>query len=82
MTDDAERRAGAVIAPIRAARNLLGTLAAITNLARLQVLQGRLRAAAATYRELTQIAGGPDQPLLLDGDRLLRRHGRSAPRVE
>jgi LuxR family maltose regulon positive regulatory protein len=46
---------------------LLGRLAAITNLARLQVLQGRLRAAAATYREMTEIAAQPDQPLLLEG---------------
>jgi tetratricopeptide (TPR) repeat protein len=39
---------------------LLATLTAVMNLARLQVLQGRLRAAAATYGELLQIAGGPD----------------------
>jgi LuxR family transcriptional regulator, maltose regulon positive regulatory protein len=64
---DAERRAIAVIAPFQAADNLLGRLAAITNLARLQVLQGRLHAAAATYREMTQIAAEPDQPLLLEG---------------
>ena len=46
-----------MIAPIRASDNLLGTLAAITNLARLQILQGRLQAAVATYREMAmQIA--------------------------
>jgi len=67
VRDDAERRAIAVIAPFQAADNLLGRLAAITNLARLQVLQGRLHAAAATYREMTQIAAAPDQPLLLEG---------------
>ncbi|MBK9709866.1 MAG: hypothetical protein IPO81_00805 [Kouleothrix sp.] len=67
VRDDAERRAIAVIAPFQAAHNLLGTLAAITNLARLQVLQGRLHAAAATYREMTQIASRPDEPLLLEG---------------
>lgn len=67
VTDAVERRASALIAPFQAANNLLGTLAAITNLARLQVLQGRLHAAAATYRELPQIAGSPDQPLLLEG---------------
>jgi LuxR family maltose regulon positive regulatory protein len=67
VRDAAERRAIAVIAPFQAAHNLLGTLAAITNLARLQVLQGRLHAAAATYRKMTQIAAGPDEPLLLEG---------------
>jgi LuxR family maltose regulon positive regulatory protein len=67
VRDDAERRAIAMIAPFQAADNLLGTLAAITNLARLQVLQGRLHAAAATYREMTQIAAEPDEPLLLEG---------------
>jgi LuxR family maltose regulon positive regulatory protein len=64
---DAERRAIAVIAPFGASDHLLGRLAAITNLARLQVLQGRLHAAAATYREMTEIAAQPDQPLLLEG---------------
>lgn len=67
VRDDAEQRAIAVVAPFQVADNLLGRLAAITNLARLQVLQGRLRAAAATYREMTQIAAEPDQPLLLEG---------------
>jgi LuxR family transcriptional regulator, maltose regulon positive regulatory protein len=67
VTDEAERRAIAVVAPFQASGNLLGRLAAITNLARLQMLQGRLRAAAATYREMTQIASRPDEPLLLEG---------------
>ena len=67
VTDEAERRAIAVIAPFHAANNLLGKLAAITNLARLQVLQGRLHAAATTYSEMAQIATRPDEPLLLEG---------------
>lgn len=67
VTEEMERRASALIAPFQAANNLLGTLAAITNLARLQVLQGRLHAAAATYGEMAQIAASPDQPLLLEG---------------
>lgn len=71
VRDAAERRARLVIAPFAAADNLLGTLAAITNLARLQVVQGRLHAAAVTYREMTQIADGTDQPLLRKGDHLL-----------
>jgi LuxR family maltose regulon positive regulatory protein len=67
VRSDAEQRAIAVIAPFQASDHLLGRLAAITNLARLQVLQGRLRAAAATYREMTEIASRPDEPLLLEG---------------
>ncbi len=67
VRDAAERRAIAVIAPFQAADNLLGRLAAIINLARLQVLQGRLHAAAATYREMTQLASIADEPLLLEG---------------
>ncbi len=67
VTEEVEQHARALLAPFRAADNLLGTLAAITNLARLQVLQGRLHAAAATYGEMTQIAASPDQPLLLEG---------------
>ena len=55
-----ERRALAAVGPIRASRNLLGTLGAVINVARLQELQGRLRSAAATYQELVQIAGGPE----------------------
>ena len=42
-----ERNAVAVVGPIRASGNLVGTLVALANLAWLQVLQGRLRAAAA-----------------------------------
>jgi LuxR family maltose regulon positive regulatory protein len=64
---DAEQRAIAVIGPFQASDHLLGRLAAITNLARLQVLQGRLHAAAATYSEMTEIASRPDEPLLLEG---------------
>jgi LuxR family maltose regulon positive regulatory protein len=67
VRDEVEARAIAVVAPFRAADHLLGTLAAITNLARLRVLQGRLHAAAATFGEMAQIAAEPDQPLLLEG---------------
>jgi LuxR family maltose regulon positive regulatory protein len=67
VTEEVAQRARALITPFRAADNLLGTLASITNLARLQVLQGRLHAAAATYGEMAQIAASPDQPLLLEG---------------
>jgi LuxR family maltose regulon positive regulatory protein len=60
VTSAAERRAVAAIAPIRATGSLFGTLGAVVNLARLQELQGRLRAAAATYREVDRLAPGPD----------------------
>ena len=59
VTATSERRAVAAVAPIRATGSLLGTLGAVANVALLQELQGRLRAAAATYRELDQIITGP-----------------------
>ena len=49
-----------MIAPLRAAGNLFTLLRSITNLARLQALQGRLRQAAATYAEALQVAPGPE----------------------
>jgi len=59
VTATSERRAVAAVAPIRATGSLVGTLGAVANVALLQELQGRLRAAAATYRELDQIITGP-----------------------
>ncbi len=67
VTEEVEQHANALSAPFRAADNLLETLASITNLTRLPVLQGRLHAVAATYGEMAQIAASPDQPLLLEG---------------
>lgn len=61
VTVTSERLAIVAIAPIRATGNLLGTLGAVINLARLHELQGRLRLAAATYLELVQIASGPEE---------------------
>jgi LuxR family maltose regulon positive regulatory protein len=49
----------AALATIRATGSLVGTVGAMNNLAQLQVLQGRLRAAAATYGELLQLVDGP-----------------------
>ena len=46
--------------PLRAAGNLFTLLRSITNLARLQTLQGRLRQAAATYAEALQVPPGPE----------------------
>jgi LuxR family maltose regulon positive regulatory protein len=59
VTDVAERLAVAAVEPIRATRSLVGTVGAMNNVAQLQVLQGRLRAAAATYRELVHVVDGP-----------------------
>ena len=54
-----EQRAAAAVGPIRATGSLLGTLAAVANAALLLEMQGRLHAAAATYRELDSIITGP-----------------------
>jgi LuxR family transcriptional regulator, maltose regulon positive regulatory protein len=61
VTQAEERRAVAAIAPIRATGSLIGTIGAVANLARLQILQGRRRAAAATLGQLDEMAGGPDE---------------------
>jgi LuxR family maltose regulon positive regulatory protein len=61
VTAAAERGAVAAVAPIRASGSLLGTIGVISNLARLQGLQGRLRTAATTYHELVQVATGRDE---------------------
>jgi LuxR family maltose regulon positive regulatory protein len=52
----AERRALAAIGPARASGNLLAFLASVTNLARIQTLQGRLRQAAQTFGDAVQAA--------------------------
>jgi LuxR family transcriptional regulator, maltose regulon positive regulatory protein len=67
VTDANERLAIAVVAPIRASGNLFGALAAFTNLAQMQLLQGRLRAAVATLHEATQIAPDPEVFRSLEG---------------
>ncbi len=58
VTLTSEQRARAALGPIRTSGNLLGVLAAIIHLARMQELQGRLRSAAVTYGELIPIANG------------------------
>ena len=60
VTESMERRANAVVGPIRASGSLLGSMSAIANVARLQRLQGRLRASAATYAEMLDLAAGSD----------------------
>ncbi|HEX9370814.1 MAG TPA: hypothetical protein VF897_07395, partial [Roseiflexaceae bacterium] len=58
VTAASERRAAEAIAPVRATGNLTATLNSYTYLAYLQVLQGRLRAAAATYAEVERLVPG------------------------
>jgi LuxR family transcriptional regulator, maltose regulon positive regulatory protein len=60
VTEASERRASEAIAPVRATDNLTETLYGYTSLAYLQVLQGRLRTAAATYAEVERLIPGPD----------------------
>src|SRR5436305_7867513 len=60
VTPGLERRVTELIAPVRASGNVYATLRSLTLLARLHVLQGRLHQAAATYREVTQVAPGQE----------------------
>jgi LuxR family maltose regulon positive regulatory protein len=60
VSDAMERRAIEVVGPIRASGSVLGTVSAIANVARLQRMQGRLRAAAATYGEMVELTQGAD----------------------
>ena len=63
----AERRALAAVDPIRRTGSLLGTVGAVSNVARLQALQGRLHAAATTYHELVPIGSGLEELRALHG---------------
>ncbi|HEX9372973.1 MAG TPA: LuxR C-terminal-related transcriptional regulator, partial [Roseiflexaceae bacterium] len=58
VTPAAERAALAIAEPMRASGNLLAYLGAFLNLAELRVVQGRLREAAASYREAAEVALG------------------------
>lgn len=60
VSSAAELLALEVIEPARASGNAFAAVAACTNLARLQKLQGRLHAAAATYDRLRSLATGLD----------------------
>jgi LuxR family maltose regulon positive regulatory protein len=59
VTPTTERLVAEVIAPVRRTGNPLTLLRSIINLARLQVLQGRLRQAAATFEEAARSSSGP-----------------------
>ena len=59
VTPVSERLALDAIGPVQASGNWIGHLSALANLAQLQALQGRLHAAAATYRRAAAIPTGP-----------------------
>jgi LuxR family maltose regulon positive regulatory protein len=67
VTAASERYASAAIAPVRATGYLTETLNGYSYLAWLQVLQGRLRTAAATYTEIERLVPGPDALHALSG---------------
>jgi LuxR family maltose regulon positive regulatory protein len=58
VTPVAEHMAAAVAGPVRAAGNLLAYLGALLNLAELQMVQGRLRQACASFSASAQVALG------------------------
>jgi LuxR family maltose regulon positive regulatory protein len=60
VTEASEQRTAAAIAPIRTTGYMTETLHSYTSLAYLQVLQGHLRAAAATYAEVERLIPGQD----------------------
>jgi LuxR family maltose regulon positive regulatory protein len=61
VTLDAERLASAAVAPALASGHLFISLRSITNLARLQVLQGRLHQAVITYEETVRVTSSPEE---------------------
>jgi LuxR family maltose regulon positive regulatory protein len=67
VTAASERQAADTIAPARATGYTTEMLRSYTALAALQVLQGRLRTAAATYAEVERLVPGQDALLSLIG---------------
>jgi ATP/maltotriose-dependent transcriptional regulator MalT len=62
VTQASEDLVAASSAPVRASGDLFALLTSITLLARLQVMQGRLRQAAITYEQVVQVV--PEQEML------------------
>ncbi len=60
MTPGTERFVMATVASVRDLGNLPTTLRSISNLARMQLLQGRLRQAARTIEQVRHLASGPE----------------------
>ena len=67
VTPAMERVVASVEAPARASDNVFAVLKSITLLARQQVLQGRLRQAAATYKQALQLVPGQEGLRVLVG---------------
>jgi LuxR family maltose regulon positive regulatory protein len=60
VTPQSERLVAGTLAPARASGNLFSILRSLTLLARLYMLQGRLREAATLYEEAVRLIGGPE----------------------
>jgi LuxR family maltose regulon positive regulatory protein len=60
VTSDAESEVAAAVAVIRPSGNQFSTVNSTCLLARLHILQGRLRQAAATYEQLVQVVPRPE----------------------
>ncbi len=67
VTPNSERVMEEAVTLARASGNLIAILNAVTNLARLRTIQGRLRKAAATYQEIWQWAADKDELWILVG---------------
>jgi len=67
VTAEPERLVAATAAPLRATGDLFALLTSITLLARLQVLQGRLRQAATTYEQVVHVVPGQEMLHVLVG---------------
>lgn len=60
VTSDTEHKVAAAVASIRASDNLISTVSSTCLLARLHILQGKLRQAAATYAQVVQVVPRPE----------------------
>src|SRR5207253_630054 len=67
VTQASEGLVAAASAPVRATGDLFALLTSITLLARLQVLQGRLRQAATTYEQVVHVVPGQEMLRVLVG---------------
>jgi LuxR family transcriptional regulator, maltose regulon positive regulatory protein len=67
VAEASEQRAAEAIGPVRALDHKMATLNGYTSLAYLQVLQGRLHTAAATYAEVERLVPGQDALQALSG---------------
>ncbi len=67
VTQEVEDLVEATAAPLRATGDLFALLTSMTLLARLQVLQGRLRQAATTYEQMVHVVPGQEMLQVLVG---------------